>query len=51
MAGRNGISLGGLLIIIGLIVALVENLWLGILLVVIGALARRVRQRHLALAG
>jgi hypothetical protein len=39
MAGRNGISLGGLLIIIGLIVALVENLWLGILLVVIGAFA------------
>jgi hypothetical protein len=34
-----GIGLGGLLVIIGVIVALVWNLWLGIIIALIGLIA------------
>jgi hypothetical protein len=34
-----GIGLGGLLVIIGIIVALVWNLWLGIIIALIGLIA------------
>jgi hypothetical protein len=34
-----GITLGGLLVIIGIIVAIVWNLWLGIIIAVIGLVA------------
>ena len=35
----GGISLGGILVIIGIIVALVWSLWLGIILVLVGLIA------------
>jgi hypothetical protein len=34
-----GIGLGGLLVIIGIIVALIWNLWLGIIIALIGLIA------------
>jgi len=41
MAGRRGggISLGGILVIIGIIVALIWSLWLGLAIVLIGLIA------------
>jgi hypothetical protein len=35
----GGISLGGILVIIGIVVALIWSLWLGIILVLIGLIA------------
>jgi len=35
----GGISLGGILVIVGIIVALLWKLWLGILIVLIGLIA------------
>ncbi len=35
----GGIGLGGLLVIIGIIVALVWNLWLGLIIALIGLIA------------
>ena len=37
--GIGGISLGGILVIIGIIVALIWSLWLGIILILIGLIA------------
>jgi hypothetical protein len=37
--GIGGISLGGVLIIIGIIVALIWSLWLGIIIALIGLIA------------
>ena len=37
--GIGGISLGGILVIIGIIVALVWSLWLGIVIALIGLIA------------
>jgi hypothetical protein len=37
--GIGGISLGGILVIIGIIVAFVWSLWLGIIIAVIGLVA------------
>jgi hypothetical protein len=36
---RGGIGLGGILVIIGIIVALVWSLWLGIIIALIGLIA------------
>jgi hypothetical protein len=37
--GIGGISLGGILVIIGIIVAFVWSLWLGIIIAIIGLVA------------
>ena len=37
--GIGGISLGGILVIIGIIVALIWSLWLGLIIVLIGLIA------------
>jgi hypothetical protein len=37
--GIGGISLGGILVIIGIIVAIVWSLWLGIIIALIGLIA------------
>jgi hypothetical protein len=37
--GIGGISLGGILVIIGIIVALVWSLWVGIIIAIIGLIA------------
>jgi hypothetical protein len=37
--GFAGISLGGILVIVGILVALVWSLWLGIIIVLIGLVA------------
>lgn len=37
--GIGGISLGGILVIIGIVVAIVWSLWLGIVIAVIGLIA------------
>ena len=37
--GLGGISLGGILVIVGIIVAIVWSLWLGIIIALIGLIA------------
>jgi hypothetical protein len=37
--GRGGIGLGGILVIIGIIVAIFWSLWLGIIIALIGLIA------------
>lgn len=37
--GIGGISLGGILVIVGIVVALVWSLWLGIIILLIGLVA------------
>jgi hypothetical protein len=37
--GRGGLGLGGILVIIGIIVALFWSLWLGIIIALIGLIA------------
>jgi hypothetical protein len=37
--GVGGISLGGILVIIGIIIALIWSLWLGLIIVLIGLIA------------
>jgi hypothetical protein len=37
--GSAGIGLGGILVIIGIVVAIVWSLWLGILIAVVGLIA------------
>jgi hypothetical protein len=37
--GFAGISLGGIIVIVGIIVALVWSLWLGIIIVLVGLIA------------
>jgi hypothetical protein len=37
--GAGGISLGGILVIIGIIIALIWSLWLGLIIVLIGLIA------------
>jgi len=37
--GIGGISLGGILVIVGIIVAIVWSLWLGIIIALIGLIA------------
>jgi hypothetical protein len=37
--GVGGISLGGILVIIGIIVALIWSLWIGLILILIGLIA------------
>jgi hypothetical protein len=37
--GIGGISLGGILVILGIIVALIWSLWIGIILILIGLIA------------
>jgi hypothetical protein len=37
--GFAGISLGGILVIVGIVVAIVWSLWLGIIIVLIGLIA------------
>jgi hypothetical protein len=38
-SGVGGISLGGILVIIGIIVALIWSLWLGLIIILIGLIA------------
>jgi hypothetical protein len=37
--GLGGISLGGILVIVGIVVALIWSLWLGIIIALIGLIA------------
>jgi len=38
-SGMGGISLGGILVIIGIILAIVWNLWIGLIIALIGLIA------------
>jgi hypothetical protein len=37
--GTAGISLGGILVIIGIIVAIFANVWLGVIIILVGLIA------------